>query len=83
MVEAKISYNNLLWQEQTHINLHVSSSLYQDLMFWLLDGSTKTVKEDDKLFVVNLRMPNRWLYNHDLGLVLLIKVDNMGCLIDF
>jgi hypothetical protein len=73
----------LLWQEQTHINLHVSSSLYQDLMFWLLDGSTKTVKEDDKLFVVNLRMPNRWLYNHDLGLVLLIKVDNMGCLIDF
>jgi hypothetical protein len=61
----------------------VSLSLYQDLMFWLLDGSTKTVKEDDKLFVVNLRMPNRWLYNHDLGLVLLIKVDNMGCLIDF
>jgi hypothetical protein len=47
--------------------MYVPSFLYQDLIFWLLDGSTKIVNVNDKPFMVNLGMIDPWLYNDDAG----------------
>lgn len=50
-------------------------------MLWLLNGLTKTIKEDDKPFVVNLEMIEAWLYNNDVDLihfVSIVSIDNMG-----
>jgi len=56
----------------------VSSSLDQTLMLWLLNGLTKTIKEYDKLFVVNLEMVEVWLYNNDVDLIQFISIDDIG-----
>jgi len=47
--------------------MYVPSFLYQDLIFWLLDGSTKIVNVNDKPFMVNLGMVDPWLYNDNAG----------------
>ena len=56
----------------------MSSSLDQTLMLWLLNGLTKTIKEYDKLFVVNLEMVEVWLYNNDVDLIQFISIDDIG-----
>jgi hypothetical protein len=53
------------------------------LMFWLLDGSTETVQENDILFMVNSRIENIWLYINDEGLFQFMGIDNMGQPINF
>lgn len=52
-------------------------------MFWLLDGSIETVQENDKLFMVNSRIENIWLYINDEGLVQFMGIDNKGHPINF
>jgi hypothetical protein len=58
---------------------------YPYIKLWCLviTWPTEKVKAYDKLFVINSRMVNAWLYSNDVGIVQFMSINNMGCLINF